>query len=231
MRLPRLWRRWVAVVAVVLVLAVAAVHSLDSPSWIYYYRVVDEHTLVVGTVTGRNAWTRVASVVETPTTVTITVSSLSIQLGPGSTVGIPVESTVKLRDPIASRTVIDGSSGLSVQRTHCLPPVYFAPGCTPSPAAARSRSKRLRHGARGLERRPRIRRATPPLGSNHGSRTWHPDPGRSRNRRPSRCGHAPEGSSRAVQESGRPLPRRDVGRRDGRLVPDRRGRRDRCATS
>jgi hypothetical protein len=131
MRLPRLWRRWVVVVATVLVLAVAAVRSLDSPSWIYYYRVVDERTLVVGTVTGPGAWTRVTSVIETPSTVTITVSSLLVQLGPGTAVGVPVESTAKLRDPIASRTVIDGSSGLPVQRTHCLPPAYFAPGCTP----------------------------------------------------------------------------------------------------
>jgi hypothetical protein len=131
MRPPRLWRRWVAVVAVVLVLAVAAVRSLDSPSWIYYYRVVDERTLVVGTVTGPGAWTRVTSVTETPVTVTITVSSLLVQFGPGAAVGVPVESAAKLHDPIASRTVIDGSSGLPVQRTHCLPPAYFAPGCTP----------------------------------------------------------------------------------------------------
>ena len=128
---PRLWRRWVVVAVTVLVLAVVAVRSLDSPSWIYYYRVVDEHTLVVGTVAGPGAWTRVTSVIETPSTVTITVSSLLVQLGPGSAAGVPVESTAKLRDPIASRTVIDGSSGLPVQGTHCLPPSYFAPGCTP----------------------------------------------------------------------------------------------------
>lgn len=131
MRLPRLWRRWVVVAAVVLVLGVAAVRSLDSPSWIYYYRVVDEHQLVVGTVTGPGAWTRVTSVTETPLTVTITVSSLLVQLGPGAAMGVAVESTAMLRDPIASRTVIDGSSGLPVQQTHCLPPAYFAPGCTP----------------------------------------------------------------------------------------------------
>ena len=131
MRLPSLWRRWALLVVVVLVLVVAAVRGLDSPSWIYYYRVVDEHTLVVGTVTGPGAWTRVTSVIETPTAVTITVSSLLVQLGPGTAVGVPVESTATLRDPIASRTVLDGSSGLRVQQTRCLPPAYFAPGCTP----------------------------------------------------------------------------------------------------
>lgn len=129
MRLPSFRRRWV-VVAVILVLVVMAVRLLDSASRIDYYRVSDDRTLIVGTVTGPVAWTRVTSVVETPSTVTITVSSLSIQLGPGTALGYPVESVAKLHDPVASRTVIDGSSGLAIQRTHCLPPSYFAPGCT-----------------------------------------------------------------------------------------------------
>ena len=131
MRLLKLRRRWVAALVIVLAVTVVAVRSLDSASWIYYYRVVDEHTLVVGTVTGPGAWTRVTSVAETPSTITITVSSLEFRLGPGTAVGVSVESTAKLRDPIGSRTVIDGSSDLPVQRTNCLPPVYFAPGCTP----------------------------------------------------------------------------------------------------
>ena len=82
MRLPSSRRRWIAL-AVVLVLVFAAVRLLTGASWIYYYRVVDDQTLVVGTVTGPGAWTRVTSVTETPSTVTITVSSLLIQLGPG----------------------------------------------------------------------------------------------------------------------------------------------------
>jgi hypothetical protein len=128
MRLPRLRRRWIAV-AVVLVVLVAAVRLLDSASWIYYYRVVDDQTLVVGTITGPGAWTRVTNVTETPATVTIIVSSLLIQFGPGTAVSVPVESFAKLHDPIGTRTVIDGSSGVPVLRTRCLPPAYSAPGC------------------------------------------------------------------------------------------------------
>ena len=75
MRLPRLRRRWIAV-AVVLVLLVTAVRLLDRASWIYYYRVIDDRTLIVGTITGPVAWTRITSVGETPSTVTITVSSI-----------------------------------------------------------------------------------------------------------------------------------------------------------
>jgi hypothetical protein len=131
MRPPRLRRRWIVVIVAALVLAFAVIRAVDSPSWIAYYRVADEHTLVVGTVTGPGALTRITNVIETPSTVTITVSSLVVQLGPGTALGVPVESTTTLHDPIGSRTVIDGSNGLPVQRTACLPPAYFAPGCIP----------------------------------------------------------------------------------------------------
>jgi len=123
--------RWVIAVAAALVLVAAVFRSLDHASWIYYYRVVDEHSVVVGTVTGSGAWTRVTSVNEAPSTVTITVSSFLIEIGAQAAVGIPVESTATLRDPLAGRAIIDGSSGLVVRQTHCLPPAYFAAGCTP----------------------------------------------------------------------------------------------------
>jgi hypothetical protein len=128
MRLRARWRRLV-VAAVVLVLLVASIRALDGSLSIYYYRVVDDQTLAVGTVTGHGAWTRVTGLTETPTTVTITVSSLLFQPWPGTAVGVPVESEVKLRDRIGDRTVIDGNSGLSVRRAVCLPPSYFASPC------------------------------------------------------------------------------------------------------
>ena len=89
MRLQRVRRRWITV-AVVLLLVVMAIRALDSASWIQYYSVVDDQTLVVGTTEGPVAWTRVTNITETPSTVTITVSSLLIRLGPGTAVGIPV---------------------------------------------------------------------------------------------------------------------------------------------
>ena len=113
LRRPRLRRRWIALL-VVLGLVVAVVRSADGTLWINYYRFVDEHTLVVGTVAGPGAWTRITSVIETPSTITITVSSLLVRLGAGTAVGIPVESVAKLHDPRGDRTVVDGSSGLPV---------------------------------------------------------------------------------------------------------------------
>lgn len=128
MRIRRPGRRWV-VLALVVVLVFIAYRLLDGATWIYYYRVVDDRTLVVGTVTGPGAWVRVASVTETPATVTITVSSLFIQVGPSTAGGVPYESEAQLHDPFGSRTVIDGSSGLPVERANCPPPAVFAPVC------------------------------------------------------------------------------------------------------
>jgi hypothetical protein len=123
----KLRRRWV-ILAVVVVLAIAWVGLLDRAAPISYYRVVDAQTLVVGSLTGRGAWTRLTSVAETPTAVTVTVSSLSAPL-PGTAEGYSLELVVKLHEPLGGRPVVDGSDGEKVQRTRCLLPGYFAPGC------------------------------------------------------------------------------------------------------
>jgi hypothetical protein len=123
----RLRRRWL-ILAVVMVLAIAWVGLLDRAMPISYYRVVDPQTLVVGSLTGAGAWTRLTSVAETPAAVTVTVSSLSAPL-PGTAAGYSLELVVKLHDPLGSRPVVDGSNGDTVSRTRCLLPGYFAPGC------------------------------------------------------------------------------------------------------
>jgi hypothetical protein len=123
----KLRRRWVILVVVV-VLAIAWVRLLDRAMPISYYRVVDAQTIVLGSLTGRGAWTRLTSVAETPTAVTVTVSSLLAPL-PGTAEGYSLELLVKLHDPLGSRPVVDGSNGDTVARTRCLLPGYFAPGC------------------------------------------------------------------------------------------------------
>ena len=95
----RLRRRWV-VVAVLVALLLGGIRLQDQPTTIYYYRVVDQQTLVVGTTVGPWAWMRVTSVNETPSTVTITVSSLLAPMG-GSYGRL--ELLVKLAAPLGSR--------------------------------------------------------------------------------------------------------------------------------
>lgn len=129
MSMPRVRRRWIVLVFAVVLALVVGYRLLDSATRIDYYRVADEHTLLLGTISGPGANVRVTNVTEASTSVTITVTTFFMQLGPGTSEGIPYESVAKLHDPLGSRTVIDGSSGLSVQRATCPPPAYFAPVC------------------------------------------------------------------------------------------------------
>ena len=118
MKVPKVRRRWI-VLAIVLAVLFTSYRLLDSHTYIYDYRVIDEYTLGVETGSGPGAWVRVTSVVETPTTVTIVVSNLYFQLGPSTGVGIGYESVAKLQDPLGSRTVIDGSDGHAVEFAAC----------------------------------------------------------------------------------------------------------------
>jgi hypothetical protein len=114
---PRIRRRIVVGGLVVVVAVVLALLALDRPSAISGFRIADDRTLVVTSIEGPGALTRVSSVVETPTTVTVTVSSILFRPGPGTDEGVPVESVVRLRDPINGRAVVDGSSGQPVLQT------------------------------------------------------------------------------------------------------------------
>jgi hypothetical protein len=130
MRLRRLGRRRIVVLATVVVVGVLAARALDSSSRLGYYRLIDERTLIVGTDVGPGSWTRVTSMVETSSAITVAVSSFLLRPGPGTAEAIPAELTVNLRDPLGGRAVIDTSTGLPIQRTNC-PPAYFMAGCAP----------------------------------------------------------------------------------------------------
>lgn len=128
MKLPKVRRRWI-VLAVVVAVLFTSYRLLDSHTYIYYYRVVDDQHLAVGTVSGPGAWARVTSVTETSTTVTIIVSNFYFQLGPSTDVGIEYESVATLKEPLGSRIVIDAKDGHTVDRVTCPPPSIPAPGC------------------------------------------------------------------------------------------------------
>ena len=117
--------------AVLFVVAVGLLgyRILDRPAWIYYYRVVDDQTLLLGTNNGPGANVRVTSVVETAIAVTITVSAFFFEIGPSTADANHYESAATLINPLGDRAVIDGSSGLPIQRATCPPPSYFAPVC------------------------------------------------------------------------------------------------------
>jgi hypothetical protein len=98
------------IVVVVVLLALA----LDSATPVFYYRPINDYALAVGTVTGNNTWTRVTGVNESAESVTVYVKSMRAPL-PG-TGDDTVELTVRLTAPLGGRSVIDGSSGVTVAR-------------------------------------------------------------------------------------------------------------------
>lgn len=79
-----------------------------------YYRVLDDHTLIVGAVTGPSITARLWALTETSSSVVVGVSS--IRAPATSTGDAVVEVMASLGDPIGARTVIDASSGLPVPR-------------------------------------------------------------------------------------------------------------------
>jgi hypothetical protein len=124
MTIPKVRRRWI-VLAVIVAVLFTSYRLLDSHTYIYDYRVIDDYTVGVETGSGPGAWVRVTSVVETPTTVTIVVSNFYFQLGPSTGLGIGYESVAKLKDPLGSRTLIDGKDGHAVERVACPSPAVF----------------------------------------------------------------------------------------------------------
>ena len=109
----RLRPRWL-VVPIAVALIFLFVRALDQPAPIFYYHVVDDRTLIVGSVTGSGTWTRIVSVSETESSITVSIGSLRAPL-PG-TGGEIVELTVRLQAPLGERSVIDGRSGVPVPR-------------------------------------------------------------------------------------------------------------------
>ncbi len=119
MRFPGSWRRWLAV-GLIAVMAVAVFRYEDRAQAIYFYRVVDQRTIVLDTSTPPTAWTRVTGVTENPTIITITVSTIALTLpvAQADTRGF-ITLTVTLGDPLGNRAVIDGSNGQRVRQLTC----------------------------------------------------------------------------------------------------------------
>lgn len=99
---------------VVVALVAIAIRLLDASGPIFTYRVIDDYTLGIGTVTGPGTWTRVTAVTETSSSISVTVNSLRAPL-PGTGDDI-LELRVTLSAPIGGRTVID-ANGLPVPRS------------------------------------------------------------------------------------------------------------------
>ncbi|HWP64132.1 MAG TPA: hypothetical protein VNO86_11745 [Candidatus Binatia bacterium] len=101
----------VATAAVVLLAVAVGLQDRAVPAFVYCLR--GERTLVVPVMSGPMTWTRVGSLTESPNSVVIEVRELRAP-GP-SAVGELIGLVVHLRDPLGTRDVIDGFTGLVMQ--------------------------------------------------------------------------------------------------------------------
>lgn len=76
------------------------------------FRRSGETTIIVEGVRGEGDWSRVVSVDESPSSVTVVVRTLSVPLLPRSAVGYPTEFTIQLGQPLRGRSVTDKISEL-----------------------------------------------------------------------------------------------------------------------
>ncbi len=112
-----MWHR--RLVRLVLVLAVgfglgACVFGFERSETISYYREIRPEMLGIVTSNGAGDWTHVTRVVETSSTVTVDVSSWNLPHLPSGSAAEWLELTVSLASPLGDRSVIDGSSGLTL---------------------------------------------------------------------------------------------------------------------
>jgi hypothetical protein len=110
------------VVALILVaiLAFAAYKVLNSTAFIDHYCVADEQTLMLGVTSGPGADVHLSDLVETATTVTVTVIAVYFSPPlPQSGVGYLYVVEAHLAQPLGNRLVIDSSTGMTVARIPC----------------------------------------------------------------------------------------------------------------
>ena len=94
-------------VAALLVVGLWIARPGGTPAFIDYYGIVDQDSIVIGTLTGDGDETRVTDVRQTAETVTITVQVFTVIFGPRADIGRPIELLVDLDRPLGDRKVWD----------------------------------------------------------------------------------------------------------------------------
>ena len=108
------WRRNLAIAVLIVVVLLGGYVALTfRPQQVVFYRVVNDHTLIVQAQAGVLLWPHLSGLTETATQVSVTVSGIGI---PAPAVEGLYDVTVVLAQPLGDRTVIDGHSGERVQR-------------------------------------------------------------------------------------------------------------------
>lgn len=127
-------RRYLVLLLIfLLIVAVGVFAWFTSPTYIYYYRLVDDQTLALGIDSG-NKGNRLSGLVEAPDSVTVTVVALELTIGASGVGATPAEVDAHLSEPLGNRTVIDGKTGQPIERVACPPPHVSSEPCNQPPA-------------------------------------------------------------------------------------------------
>jgi hypothetical protein len=109
-------RRRLIIVAIVVIVVVAGLRLAATPTYVAGYRVIDDYNLALQ-VTGANPnWRAVTDLKETPSEVTIGISEISLQLGPGFGDERIAYVVVTLSDPLGTRRISDAATGFEIPR-------------------------------------------------------------------------------------------------------------------
>ena len=104
------------IVAVLAVIAAAAIRLAVTPTFVGGYEVLDEYNIALRVLGASPTWRALTTHTETSTEVTIGLSEISLQLGPGFGDERVAYVAVRLRDALADRDVVDATTGILIPR-------------------------------------------------------------------------------------------------------------------
>jgi hypothetical protein len=109
-------RRRLFIAAIVVVAVIAGLRLAVTPTFVGGYRVVDDSNLALQVIGAHPTWRAVTVLKETPSDVTVGLSEISLQLGPGFGDERTAYVVVTLSDALGARRVLDASTGAEIPR-------------------------------------------------------------------------------------------------------------------
>jgi hypothetical protein len=108
--------RRLIIAAIIVIALIAGLRLAVTPTFVGGYRIVDDTNLALHVIGAHPTWRAITVLKETPSDVTVGVSEISLQLGPGFGDEQTAYLVVTLSDPLGARRVLDASTGAEIPR-------------------------------------------------------------------------------------------------------------------
>jgi hypothetical protein len=109
-------RRLFIAAALIVIVVIVGLRLAVTPTFVGGYRIIDDSNLALQVIGAQPTWRAVTVLKETPSDVTVGVSEISLQLGPGFGDERTAYVVVMLSDPLGARRVLDASTGAEIPR-------------------------------------------------------------------------------------------------------------------